>query len=882
VTLDTAYPLGFLLSRLVEKPALLTAAQRSDINESARNLLAVVKAGSAPNSSLFNTALSAICRTYEAAPIECRVSVQESIDPAYLPTHGYIVLPILAREAKWLLHADPFLLKSLYEATFGFEETSEQSINKGGPVFRLGFNRKQEVEHSRWDLGQLFKPFLEAYPSVATQTLMAVLECDNARTRPASYRQRTKFGFEFNGVTVHFCEDGSSTGEQFGAQDVAGEMLQTWVFHIDNVAANSPSELEQIVASVAEMNAPAAAWLKLLRAGTKYPEVVGARLRTLCWQPAILLSRDTAGAAHEFLACMYPRLTPAEKSIVDQAIVDMPRLKGYGSKRMLKHFRDQILFQLRKEDIATPEVVSLRDNLNDNDQGLDGRFSGAGPAAFAAWPNLDSASRDPVSQQLSSLLQPVVRFLSGHLNDVPDRESARKILPAVQALGDFLRRECELATEGAWIHERRRFAEVCAILARTKNVSLALQIRDLVMPLCDDSDPVWSQERDDRVAERGYSAASGVRGEVAVALGRIAPQLTEHAIILRALMRLASDPVAEVRREVAAHLAPITVGAPGWAWRLIGQRARKEANNGVLLALVQFPLSGLAKTHSERVSLLATSIYHRAQGLGAEALRKQCTSLFLCLSFTLSNSGAKKVLDRISGQPLQRSAEIDRAAFELRGWLVSDGTPRLDRIAELAWEFLTACVSAATVFQRSLDTEYTKYSVGRSSVPLESIQNNYEALHQVVNAIGDALFFASGTFEGLGMSQGKRETVLTVDQRVRFLSSAERVIESLALFGLPTVAHRLAGICEAYMDIDPRGNLLRLAVIVRAGRNHGYESDRLAVDLIVRLIERYLAECRHLFRGDADLQAALREILETFVGWPSALQLIYRLDDLSR
>ena len=84
------------------------------------------------------------------------------------------------------------------------------------------------------------------------------------------------------------------------------------------------------------------------------------------------------------------------------------------------------------------------------------------------------------------------------------------------------------------------------------------------------------------------------------------------------------------------------------------------------------------------------------------------------------------------------------------------------------------------------------------------------------------------------------------------------------------------------MDIDPRGNLLRLAVIVRAGRNHRYESDRLAVDLIVRLIERYLAVYRHLFRGDADLQAALREILETFVGWPSALQLIYRLDDLSR
>ena len=49
---------------------------------------------------------------------------------------------------------------------------------------------------------------------------------------------------------------------------------------------------------------------------------------------------------------------------------------------------------------------------------------------------------------------------------------------------------------------------------------------------------------------------------------------------------------------------------------------------------------------------------------------------------------------------------------------------------------------------------------------------------------------------------------------------------------------------------------------------------------MVRLIERYLAEYRHLLRGDNNLQSALREILETFVGWPAALQLIYRLDDV--
>jgi len=44
----------------------------------------------------------------------------------------------------------------------------------------------------------------------------------------------------------------------------------------------------------------------------------------------------------------------------------------------------------------------------------------------------------------------------------------------------------------------------------------------------------------------------------------------------------------------------------------------------------------------------------------------------------------------------------------------------------------------------------------------------------------------------------------------------------------------------------------------------------MAVDLIVRLVERYLAEFRALFREHEDCGRALPEILDVFVqaGWP--------------
>jgi hypothetical protein len=197
MTLNTAYPLAFLLSRLVEEPRLLTPEQAADLNESGRNLLLVTKAEDGLNRQLLNAALSGMLKTYEAEPDKNHRCVADILDEAYLSTAGYVILPILTQEAKRLVSADPELLKSLYEATFGFEETSDESTVMGGPVFGIGSNRKQEVEHARWALGQLYGSFLEARPGIATKTLVAVLEREDARTRPASHRKRTELSPTF-------------------------------------------------------------------------------------------------------------------------------------------------------------------------------------------------------------------------------------------------------------------------------------------------------------------------------------------------------------------------------------------------------------------------------------------------------------------------------------------------------------------------------------------------------------------------------------------------------------------------------------------------------------------------------------------------------------
>jgi hypothetical protein len=59
--------------------------------------------------------------------------------------------------------------------------------------------------------------------------------------------------------------------------------------------------------------------------------------------------------------------------------------------------------------------------------------------------------------------------------------------------------------------------------------------------------------------------------------------------------------------------------------------------------------------------------------------------------------------------------------------------------------------------------------------------------------------------------------------------------------------------------------------------------ESMAVDVIVRIVERYLADYRDVF-ADQDRLADLIDCLDAFAraGWPSAQALIYRLGEIWR
>lgn len=102
--------------------------------------------------------------------------------------------------------------------------------------------------------------------------------------------------------------------------------------------------------------------------------------------------------------------------------------------------------------------------------------------------------------------------------------------------------------------------------------------------------------------------------------------------------------------------------------------------------------------------------------------------------------------------------------------------------------------------------------------------------------------------------------------------------------GLASVTHYLLETLEAAIPFDSEGVFIRIGRVIDAGQKGGYQFESLAADLLVGLVERYLAEYRPLLRENEQCRQVLIRALDIFVsaGWASARRLTYRLEEIFR
>ena len=349
-------------------------------------------------------------------------------------------------------------------------------------------------------------------------------------------------------------------------------------------------------------------------------------------------------------------------------------------------------------------------------------------------------------------------------------------------------------------------------------------------------------------------------------------------LLLEAIQRLAEDPAPWVRFQVAASLHGLYQTARPTMWTLAQQFANHEPTSGVLHALVMGALGGLRGAEPEQVAKLLVVIYGRTQGDNVH-LDEACLSLLAAIWAGQGTPEAGQALEQAAQQELSADP-LGQVLHTLRGGLThgptEDADPAADQVRARSFRLVSQLVT------RAHDTLTALEAAWQTTPSDEDVARAREAA-KVLDVAMNELYFAAGANDRESAPASPPRAPLPVHER--FYREAHDLLDQMAEVQLPSVTHHLAETLEFFIPLDPRGVFLRLdRAVGQGGQQGGYQRERLAVDLIVRLIRRYLADYRALLHQDPDCRRALRHILDTFVavGWPEARRLTYQLDDICR
>jgi hypothetical protein len=320
-------------------------------------------------------------------------------------------------------------------------------------------------------------------------------------------------------------------------------------------------------------------------------------------------------------------------------------------------------------------------------------------------------------------------------------------------------------------------------------------------------------------------------------------------------------------------------------WTLLEGISREDKSRGVLQGMLVGSLHPLAAYHPARVTDCVRSIFARVrEGDGAAEVRRRCTAIFLGLYLWQKEPACAEMIYEIVRDPARYDSEAHQIIFNVRDWLnLGPADPpnhEQESVRRGAFDVLERMLRAARDGIRTLEDKYGATPFASWS---EADQENGTKLARVVEGIGTHVYFVSGAYKDVTSDQAGR-IPLGVQERTRFLREALGIFELLSEFSYPSLTHHLLETLEFFIPFSPEEVFLLVGRVVRSGRQGGYEYESMAVGLIVRLVERFIAEFRYVLQENDECRRTLIEILDTFVeaGWASARRLTYRMEEIFR
>jgi hypothetical protein len=886
ITHDTAYPLRILIWGLAAERDRLEEDDVSALGVSARALLEWAWSQAPPPQQEVQVALEGVARSCSYDPPATDRLLSRVLDPERISQFGSAEVRPVTDEIPSLVRCVPDFVARLYETAFGYDEESEETTAFGtGQILRLTSTRRQDWQMVRYSVAQQFRAVLESNLRTALRALAAA--CLHEASQWSGYERHQILRIKTPAGDAQAIADGSQYWGSSGYHRDVASMLDDF----ENALADpdaGPAMITSVLTLLTQEQLPAAIWGRVIRATVRAPEKLATFVAGVPASPDALMSSDLFDPICDLLRVGPSFWTAEEQREIENAVVALP--SGYPADRREAGSlrRDHFLLCMPSDALQSARARKLRAEGEEGNPERLPRDRG-----LTAWTGASDDDDDelrargiepnhPATRELLAAIQPISDFVSAHLNTAPSADEARDLLEPIvhlRKLQSELRDQVDdslLEDAQAWLSEAAAaLASQSSLASDDPSILLA---RELALEGAKGAAPrrEGDIEQFDRSGPAWGVPAGRIDAAQALLLLSREPQLAGPDV-LAAVEGLAEDDHPAVRWMVAQNLGLARQTDPERVWQLVNDIAERERSAQVLGALLH-PLSAFVDERLDDVAAILRRLYDREVSVRRnESLLRALTGFLIELWVWRGHPAGRKLVDEWL-EDIRPNASVAHTTFYGLRNLVTHGNdgPNNTAIRQRAiavWADLSR--AAGDAFQAA------EPAIRAAEQANPELTAQLSDVARLLDSSATELYFASGAY---AEENSEREKPLPVNVRRRFYREASRILDVLAPIGLPSIAHHVLQTLAAYVEIDPRGILLRIGDLLEAGQRWGYQLESLAEQEVVRLVEVYLASHRDLLLRDRESRQVLIRALDGFVeaGWPSARRLLYGLDDMFR
>ena len=895
-----AYSVRSLLSTISENPEHLTPDQLVDAGHTARRLLEFAWSQVRRDGLLVTLALQSVCRTFESNPADSTSLIKRCLEPGHLSQYGFEEMFWLAREIKQLIRLEPSLCEQIYRAAFSYdEESNEETSMTSSRILHLTSNRRQDYEMACYQLAEVFPEFLRSAPENAIRVLITVINNYVIQHHSAPHHDKQTKEFDFDGLDARIGTDFSSSwdaGDIYRHDDPV-KMLNAFESYLGELSEQQCliDNIRAYVRLLVVENRTSVIWCRVLQVASKHPSTLGRVILPVACAIPILTSYDTSHNAGEFLKAITPDLETTSRERIERAILSIPDTVTEEHRKNAEYVRNRLLGCLSGAEFLVPEARRLFEQL-EADANLPPNIPPITRRAVwtKAYGEEDYLREQGVpveteaNRRVRELEAPVKEFTSKHLNSPPTQEESSNVLPSLKALHD------QLAKEDNYIHPKQSsyawgpLAEACSCIATqdglTSNNPSATFAKLVLLEASFNPEPTPDPEFDAQFNESPSWGTPAPRVESAqglVVLARNESFATDE--VLEAIERLSDDAVPSVRYQIASSLNALSYTANDRMWSIIERMCQEDASHAVLQGLLSGPLNHLARGEADRIVNLIVLILERVdEGPGAEKVREMCAGILCGLYIWHGHAQSRDIVLEITSEIAKNPSEGFHLIANIREPLTHGPTdspnPDADAIRSRTFRFVKRILQSAHEGMQQI--RHSQKEIPFPQWP-GADQEKWTSLGRLIDRFSLELYFASGAYDE---KHPPNFIKLPTQRSKRFYEETSDILDELTEIKFASVVHHLLQILEFFIPVDPEGVFLRIGKVVHAGQEGGYQYEFMGADLLVRIVERYLAEYRALLQRDDSCRQTLIDVLDVFVqaGWPSARRLTYRLEEIFR